>query len=134
MPTRTNSAEIDDRPELRESPVRHAHAVLASRHGRASSPGYLGLPVEEDQGEGADPDLTVLFADVGELGEVVDVDQVLGLRQPQLHHRQEAVAARDDAGLGPEPVERGDGALDARRALVLEWRRSLQTRSLSAGR
>lgn len=43
-----NGQEIDDRPQERESEVRHAHAVAASRHGRASAPGYLGLPSDED--------------------------------------------------------------------------------------
>src|SRR5437764_1350517 len=38
---------IDDRPEERESPVRRAHAVAARRHGRASTPGYLGVPLDE---------------------------------------------------------------------------------------
>ena len=69
------------------------------------------------------------LADVGELGEVVDVDQVLGVGEPQLHHRQQAVAAGDDPRLGAEPLERRDRALDAGRALVLEWRRGLQLRS-----
>jgi uncharacterized membrane protein len=42
------SQVIDDEPQQRESAVRHAHAVQASRHGRASTPGYLGLPLDED--------------------------------------------------------------------------------------
>jgi uncharacterized membrane protein len=50
------TAEIDDRPEERESPVRHAHAVRARRHGRASTPGYLGLPADQDEGDGVDTD------------------------------------------------------------------------------
>ena len=54
--------------------------------------------------ERADPDLVALLADVGELAEVVDVDQVLGVGQPQLHHRQQAVPAGDDARLGAEPL------------------------------
>jgi uncharacterized membrane protein len=56
MATKTRREHIDDEPQTRESPVRHAHAVEAARHGRASSPGYLGLPKEEEQGTGADPD------------------------------------------------------------------------------
>ena len=47
-------------------------------------------------GQRADPDLAALLADVRELREVVDVDQVLGIREPQLHHRQQAVPAGDD--------------------------------------
>jgi uncharacterized membrane protein len=42
-----NAQRIDERPQERESQVRHAHAVQASRHGRASAPGYLGLPADE---------------------------------------------------------------------------------------
>ena len=52
--------------------------------------------------------------------EIVDVDQVLGVRQPELHHRQQAVPAGDDARLRAEPLQRRDRALDAGRALVLE--------------
>ena len=54
----------------------------------------LGAQQVDVAGQRADPDLAVLLADVGELGEVVDVDQVLGRGEPQLHHRQQAVARR----------------------------------------
>ena len=86
----------------------------------------LGLEQIDVPRQRADPDLAALLADVGELRQTVDVDQVLGVGQPQLHHRQQAVAARDDARLGAEPLQRRDRALDARRTLVLECRRSLQ--------
>jgi uncharacterized membrane protein len=49
-----NANEIDDRAELRESDVRHAHAVEASRHGRAAAPGYLGLPADEVPADAAE--------------------------------------------------------------------------------
>ncbi len=94
----------------------------------------LGLEQVDVAGQRADPDLAALLADVGELGQVVDVDQVLGVGQPQLHHRQQAVAACDDARLGAEPLERRDRALDAGRALVLECRRGLQRVLLSGQR
>jgi uncharacterized membrane protein len=42
-----DSTAVDDEPQRRESPVRHAHAVEANRHGRASTPGYLGLPLDD---------------------------------------------------------------------------------------
>src|SRR5829696_1713089 len=67
-----------------------------------------------------DPHLAALLPDVGELGEVVDVDQVLRVRQPELHHRQQAVTAGDDSRLRTEPLERLDGAVNAGRTLVLE--------------
>jgi hypothetical protein len=80
----------------------------------------LGVEEIDVPGERPDPDLAVLLADVGELVEVVDVDQVLGLCEPQLHHRQQAVPAGDDPRPGAALLERCDGAVDARRALVLE--------------
>ena len=73
----------------------------------------------------ADLDHPLVLADVGEVGEVVDVDQVRGLGEPQLHHRQQAVAAGDDPRLRAEPLERRDRALDAGRTFVLEWRGGL---------
>ena len=80
----------------------------------------VGLQQVDVAGQRPDRDLAVLLADVRELGQVVDVDQVLGVREPELHHRQQAVPARDDACLGTEPLERCDRAVDTRRALVLE--------------
>ena len=78
--------------------------------------------------QGSDPDLAVLLTDECELRQVVDVDQVRRIRQAQLHHRQQAVPARDHTGAGAELLERGDHAVDARRALVVECRRGLQVR------
>src|SRR5262249_29427476 len=73
-----------------------------------------------------DSDLASVIADVGELVlEIVDVDQVCGSREPQLHHREQAVASGDDPSPGPDALERRDHALDARRALVVTWCRGL---------
>jgi hypothetical protein len=69
----------------------------------------------------ADPRLAVGLADVPELtGEPVDVHQVLRRRQPQLHHRQQRVAAGEDARLRAEAAEQLQGVLDARCPLILE--------------
>ena len=68
----------------------------------------------------ADPQLVALLADVGQLMQVVDVDQVLGIREAKLHHRQQAVPPGDDSGLGAEPLQRLDRALDTCGAFVLE--------------
>ena len=76
----------------------------ASRKSGKCSREQLGLQQVDVAGQRADPDLAALLADVGELGEVVDVDQVLGAGEPQLHHRQQAVAAGDDPRLGAEPL------------------------------
>ena len=51
-------------------------------------------------GQRADAQLAAVAPDVGEFGQAVDVDEHPGLGQPQLHHRDEAVAARQHAGSG----------------------------------
>ena len=45
-----------------------------------------------------------------------------GPGQPQLHHREQAVAAGDEAGLRPVAFEQRQGVVDARGALVLDRR------------
>jgi len=91
----------------------------------------LGLQQVDVPRQRPDPDLAFLLADVGELVELVDVDQVLRVGQAELHHRQQAVTARDDARLGAEPLERFDRALHARRTLILECCRGLHRVLLS---
>ena len=55
MPDPTSSnQQVDDRAAERESPVRHAHAAAARRHGRASAPGYLGVPVGDPAQDDSD--------------------------------------------------------------------------------
>jgi hypothetical protein len=96
-------------------------AITCSAEDREPRREQVGLQDVDVPRERADPDLVALLAYVRELVQVVDVDEVLGIRQPQLHHRQQAVAAGDDACLRPEPLERLEGALDAGRAFVSEW-------------
>ena len=52
--------------------------------------------------------------------QVVDVDEVLEVGQPQLHHRDQAVAAGDQSGFLAEPVQQADRVVHARGALVVE--------------
>ncbi len=81
---------------------------------------------------GADAHLAVVLLDVAQLaGERVDVDQVLGRRQPQLHHREQGVPAREESRVGPQLREQLEGMLDAGGALVFERGWYLQ-RSLSS--
>ena len=47
MPGRESRSAVHDEPESRETAVRHAHAVEARRHGRAATPGYLGVPADQ---------------------------------------------------------------------------------------
>jgi hypothetical protein len=44
-------------------------------------------------GQRADPKHVTVVPEVRQLGQVVDVDQAVRPGQPQLHHRQQAVAA-----------------------------------------
>jgi hypothetical protein len=75
-------------------------------------------------GHGADANLGPGWGghpDVAELaGEAVDVDQVSGGRQPQLHHRQQRVAAGQDPGFGAELAQQVQRVVDAGGALVLK--------------
>ena len=73
--------------------------------------------------------------DAGQPAEPVDVDQRLRLGQPQLHHRDQAVAAREHPGLRAEPGQQLQGVLHAGRpsrtrhamepALTASWRAEL---------
>ena len=75
-------------------------------------------------GHGADADLVALDTHIGEV-EIVDVDQVLGSGESQLHHRQQAVPPGNEPGLRAQPIQQRDGVVDAGRALVLERRWNL---------
>src|SRR4029077_4337342 len=69
--------------------------------------------------ERADPGPAAILCDPFELVQVADVDQPARLRQPELHHRDEAVAAGEDFG-ALIARERGEGVAQRRRAGVLE--------------
>ena len=83
----------------RRSPARRRGRSGSARRRPADS-SSVGVP-----GQRADDEVVAVDADVGELGEVVDVDQRVGSGQPQLHHRQQAVPAGDDPGLGAELLQ-----------------------------
>ena len=84
--------------------------------------------------EGADVHLAVLLADVVEVLKIVDVDEVLWRREPELHHRQETVTAGDQPGLGPEPLQQRERVVDGGRALIFERSRYLHCKSSSCCR
>src|SRR5207253_7205408 len=83
----------------------------------------VGVP-----GQRADAELAAEFFDVGEFGQAVDVDQYAGLGQPQLHHRDEAVAAGQHAVV--RPAQQRQRVLDAAGALVLDVRRDLHIQQI----
>ena len=53
-------------------------------------------------------------------GDAGEVDEMGRHGEAQLHHRNEAVAAGDDAGVGIEPAEQGDRFRETGRAMILE--------------
>ena len=93
----------------------------ASRKIGKSGGQLVGLQQLAVPGQRADPDPVRLDGDVAQLGvQVVDVDQVLHVGQPQLHHRQQAVPAGDQPGRAAQPVQQPDRLIDAAGSLVLE--------------
>ena len=78
----------------------------------------------------ADDDLVALDAYAHELRDVVDVDQRVRAREAQLHHRQQAVPAGDDARLLTMLGELRERVGDGRRLRVVDGRRSLQCHHL----
>ena len=75
----------------------------------------------------ADPDLAVVLGDVAELvRERVDVDQVGGRGQAELHHREQRVPAGEQARVGSQLRQQLERLLDARRSLILKWGWNLQ--------
>ncbi len=60
----------------------------------SSERGHVGVP-----GGGADHQVVAVDGDAGQLGQLADVDQDRGHGQPQLHHRQQRVAAGQQLGL-----------------------------------
>src|SRR6476660_1738128 len=79
--------------------------------------------------ERPDHELVTVLADEGELVEVVDVDEELGRGEPELHHRQQAVAAGDDARAAAYAAKRRNRPVQARRSLVLKPAGRLHWRS-----
>ncbi len=54
----------------------------------------------------------------------VDVDDVAGAGQPELHQRDQALAARQDLRLVAEPAQERHGVLESGRTVILEGRRN----------
>jgi hypothetical protein len=59
--------------------------------------------------------------DLGQAVDAVDVDQVGRRRQPQLHHREQALASGQYPPFVSEFGEQRHRLVDRRRGRVLEW-------------
>ena len=71
-------------------------------------------------GHRADDDLAALETDAFQLGDAGKVDKMGRHGEAQLHHRNEAVAAGDETGVGIQPAEQGDRFRETGRAMILE--------------
>jgi hypothetical protein len=77
-------------------------------------------------GHRADTDLCGLHPDVAQLAvEIVDVDQVFRVGQPELHHRKQAVAAGEEPGGAPQPLQQPESMIDTGGTLVFQRGRNL---------
>ena len=106
----------------------------ASREHRRPLRQQLGVQQLRVARQRADPDLVAFLADVGELVQIVDVDQVLGAAR-----RSFIIGSRlcPPAMIRASPScshQRRDRALDAGRPLVLKRRRSLHRASFLRSR
>ena len=79
--------------------------------------GDLEVPVP---GEGADGDVVAGVADVGEIAQAADVDQHRRRRQPQLHEREQRVAAGEQLGVVAVLTEQADRLVGRVGPLVVE--------------
>ena len=62
----------------------------------------------------------VVFADVGQAGNPINVDDIFRNGQLQLHQRDEALASGQHHGFGAEPVKQGNRLIQRLRGKVLE--------------
>jgi hypothetical protein len=76
-------------------------------------------------GQRADRELVAVLSEVGELRQAVDVHQELGPGEAELHHRDEAVPARERPGFPVSVGQQRERGLKRGRALVLDGRRYL---------
>jgi hypothetical protein len=77
-------------------------------------------------GERADPYPVGARLDVAQFRvQVVDVDEIVEISQPQLHHRQQAVPAGDQPRRTAQPFHQADGMIHIGGSLVLERCRHL---------
>ena len=70
--------------------------------------------------ESADRDLAVALADRAEVADPTDVDHDFGLREPELHRGDQAVAAREHLRVLAVPGEEPERLLERRRPDIIE--------------
>src|SRR6266511_3806873 len=97
----------------------------------ADGSAWARLPPMVDGGEldralarhGAEPDLAVVLADVGEARDRVQVDERRGPGEAEVHERHEALAAGQELGAAAVAREERDRLLDGLGSVIVEPRR-----------
>src|SRR5450631_4009112 len=97
-----------------------------------------GEPVRVEEltvaGQSTDADLGRLDTYVPQfVVQVVDIDEVLEIGQPELHHGQQTVPTSHEARAAAQPLKETDGVVYARGPLVLERCRNLHAQSSLLG-
>src|SRR4051812_14377097 len=100
----TPARDLDEAAVTRESPVRRAHSAAARRHGRASAPGYLGVPIEEAR----DAERVAQEADDEAYGDTAGQDAGRAVR-PDGERSSEPSGGEGDEGARSKPRTRGEG-------------------------
>ena len=93
---------------------------ISFRQQRAARPDQRRMLDVVVPGERADGDAVAILPDVAQVGDAVDVDQAGGLDEPEIHHGNQALAARQNARVGVVG-ERLQRVVDARSPQVAEW-------------
>lgn len=71
-------------------------------------------------GHRADDNFAALETNPFQLGDAGKVDEMGRHGEAQLHHRNEAMAAGDETGVGIQPAKQGDRLRETGRAMILE--------------
>jgi len=84
----------------------------------------------------AEPQRAVAFLDAVQTRDPVDVDQMLGRREPEFHHRDQALASRQDLGVLAVLGEQRQGLVERGGPVVLEsrWQHAIAPSRASGGR
>jgi hypothetical protein len=96
-------------------------------------PDQLGLFQLRFARERADPEKPMSLTDARQTRDSVDVHDVRGVREPELHQRDEALASREDLGVLAEPDQERRRLADRGRCVIVERGRNHRRGLLQAG-
>jgi len=85
-------------------------------------------------GHGADDNAAAVAANAFEARDVVEIDKVFGCRQPELHHRDQAVTAGERPRFVPKGGEQLDGICQVFRTVIAECSRDHDSSLVPYGR